>query len=74
MCVGVLQNAQSEKALTTFCTSANIIYGFSSTLCEKIYTNKAAKKKMQPFPSHVYWGPLRQSNLAAFTASFVLLR
>ena len=46
MCVGVLQNTQSENALTTFCTSANIIYGISSTLCEKIYTNKAAKKKI----------------------------
>ena len=31
--------------LTTFYTSANIIYCINSTLCEKIYTNKAAKKK-----------------------------
>ena len=74
MCVGVLQNTQSENALTTFCTSANIIYCINSTLCEKIDINKAAKKNMQPFPPHVYWGPLHQGNLAAFTASFVLLR
>ena len=53
MCVGVLQNTQSENALTTFCTSANIIYCINSTLCEKIYINKAAEKNMQPFPPHV---------------------
>ena len=72
--VQITQTTQSENALTTFYTSANIIYCINSTLCEKIYTNKAAPQKMQPLPPHVYWGPLRQGNLAAFTASFVLLR